>query len=134
MIRIATSNIIKHSGRCWYFTPREFPRFGVRTILSKKVSTTSPLLPSDVNKKTDVLFLHIAPCGDFWTGHEVFAAKHLQPDYVRSIAIPVEMEGDIESLLHYYDGDLDSLLKRAYDERDISIIIENLCKQQIGDS
>mmetsp|Transcript_17560 Transcript_17560/g.27350 ORF Transcript_17560/g.27350 Transcript_17560/m.27350 type:complete len:120 (-) Transcript_17560:1007-1366(-) len=38
--------------------------------------------------KNKTLFLHIAPCGDWWTGHEIYAAKHLQPDYVRSVEIP----------------------------------------------
>lgn len=130
MIRILTSNIRKYLGH----RLGEFPFFGARKFLAKKVSTTSTLVPADVKKKTDVLFLHIAPCGDFWIGHEVFAAKHLQPDYVRSIAIPVEMEGGIESLLHDYDGDLDALLKRAYDESDISILIENLHTQPLDDS
>ena len=31
---------------------------------------------------------YTAPCGDWWTGNEIFAAKHLQPDYVRSVKIP----------------------------------------------
>jgi hypothetical protein len=89
--------------------------------------TSSPGDLADI-KKSEGLFLHIAPCGDFWTGREVFAAKHLQPDYVRSIAIPKDMEGKIGSMLNDYDGDLDALLKRAYDERDISIIVQHLEK------
>mmetsp|Transcript_5487 Transcript_5487/g.11213 ORF Transcript_5487/g.11213 Transcript_5487/m.11213 type:complete len:200 (-) Transcript_5487:32-631(-) len=33
-------------------------------------------------------FFHVSPSGDWWTGPSIFAAKHLQPDYVRSIPIP----------------------------------------------
>jgi hypothetical protein len=127
MIRTATKSTIEYSRRCWFLTSR-------RKSQSKKEASTYPQLKTvDVKRKSDVLFLHIAPCGDFWTGHEVFAAKHLQPDYVRSIAIPADMEGSIESMLYNYDGDLDALLKRAYDKRDISIIIQNVCKQSIDD-
>ncbi len=39
------------------------------------------------------LFLHVGPSGDFWTGRSIFAAKHLQPGYVRS----VELDGSIDA-------------------------------------
>ena len=74
------------------------------------------------NGKTNQVYLHIAPCGDYWTGYEVFAAKHLNPDYVKSLPIPNNIEFDPEEALEYYDGDLDSLLKEAYDREDFSII------------
>jgi hypothetical protein len=34
------------------------------------------------------------PCksGDWWTGPSIFAAKHLQPDYVKSIPIPPDFD------------------------------------------
>mmetsp|Transcript_22187 Transcript_22187/g.47724 ORF Transcript_22187/g.47724 Transcript_22187/m.47724 type:complete len:167 (-) Transcript_22187:275-775(-) len=34
------------------------------------------------------VYFHVSPSGDWWTGPSIFAAKHLQPDYVRSIPIP----------------------------------------------
>jgi len=34
-----------------------------------------------------ITYLHIAPDGDWWIGSEIFAAKHLQPDYVRSFIL-----------------------------------------------
>ena len=85
---------------------------------------------------SDRLYLHVAPCGDYWTGHEVFAAKHLNPDYVKSIPVPIKMKsegadvGNIEyefnpdEILQDYDGDLDQLLKKVYDTGDISLIRE----------
>jgi hypothetical protein len=34
-------------------------------------------------------YLVLTSCsGDWWTGPSIFAAKHLQPDYVKSIPIP----------------------------------------------
>jgi len=37
---------------------------------------------------SSALFLHVGPSGDCWTGPSLFAAKHLQPDYVQSLPIP----------------------------------------------
>jgi len=34
------------------------------------------------------MYFHVSPSGDWWTGPSIFAAKHLQPDYVRSIPMP----------------------------------------------
>jgi hypothetical protein len=34
------------------------------------------------------IYLHVGPGGECWTGAEVFAAKHLQPGYVKSILLP----------------------------------------------
>ena len=34
------------------------------------------------------VYLHVGPSGDCWTGSSLFAAKHLQPDYVKSLALP----------------------------------------------
>ena len=68
--------------------------------------------------------------------HEVFAAKHLNPDYVKSIPVPIKVKsegadvGNIEyefnpdEILQDYDGDLDQLLKKVYDTGDISLIRE----------
>jgi len=33
------------------------------------------------------MYLHVGPSGDFWTAGELFAAKHLQPDYVKSVKL-----------------------------------------------
>ena len=34
------------------------------------------------------IFIWLLGSGDWWTGPSIFAAKHLQPDYVKSIPIP----------------------------------------------
>jgi hypothetical protein len=33
-------------------------------------------------------FLHISPCGDWWCGSSLYAAKHNPSDYVRSLPLP----------------------------------------------
>jgi D-lactate dehydrogenase (cytochrome) len=42
-------------------------------------------------------YLHVAPCGDAWVAPGIFAAKHLQADYVRSFG-PVSASFDAEEL------------------------------------
>ncbi|ETV75470.1 hypothetical protein H257_10307 [Aphanomyces astaci] len=66
------------------------------------------------------LFLHISPCGDWWTGSNMYAAKHLSSDYVKSIALPDGFdEVTLEtlpnaSLQRMYDtGVLDATLVRS---------------------
>jgi hypothetical protein len=41
----------------------------------------------DASSKDSRLYLHLGPSGDCWTGHNIFAAKHIQPDYVKSVEI-----------------------------------------------
>lgn len=74
----------------------------------------------------DQMYLHIAPCGDFWTDTEIFAAKHLQPDYVKSIPISTSLSVDLEEIHGSVDVDLDSVLKEVYDTGDVSILEEAL--------
>ena len=61
--------------------------------------------------------------GDWWTGPSIFAAKHLQPDYVKSIPIPKgfgpakyfsEDEDDDENDLSWEEKQ--QLLHQIYDE------------------
>lgn len=73
-------------------------------------------------------YLHVGPSGDFWTGHEVFAAKHLQPDYVKSVALPegwTEESPKTEALIALLDEN-PSLLHRIYDT---GVIDRNLLQE-----
>jgi hypothetical protein len=69
------------------------------------VSTTTTTLTSDV-------YLHVGPSGDCWTGHSIFAAKHLQPDYVKSVQLPHDT--DIDTLLERLEAE-NALAKSIYD-------------------
>lgn len=64
-------------------------------------------------------YLHIAPDGDWWTGDEIFAAKHLQPDYVRSVQIPSEFDVEewLESTFGEDDEKLTEAMQQIYDEQ-----------------
>lgn len=84
---------------------------------------TSSLKENENEKKQ---YLHIAPCGDFWVGDEVFAAKHLQPDYVKSIAIPPNLHAELQEKLETSDDDFDHVFKQVYDSGNLSILIEAL--------
>ena len=58
-------------------------------------------------------FLHVGPSGDCWTGASIFAAKHLQPDYVKSI--PLSPHICAESLLEVLE-DNPRLAQQIYDD------------------
>jgi len=71
------------------------------------------------NKDEKPLFLHIGPSGDCWTGDSIFAAKHLQPDYVRSVVLPNNYDDQkLEALLEAIEEDVD-LQRQIYDEERI---------------
>lgn len=72
-------------------------------------------------KRKDLLYLHIGPGGDSWTGTSLFAAKHLQPDYVKSVMLPEDFEEGCmttEALLQAIDQDA-KLQRQIYDEQTI---------------
>jgi len=74
---------------------------------------------SNNSKDEKPLFLHIGPSGDCWTGHSIFAAKHLQPDYVRSVGLPINYDDEkLEALLEAIEEDVD-LQRQIYDEERI---------------
>jgi hypothetical protein len=55
-----------------------------------------------------VMFLHVGPSGDSWIGTSIYAAKHLQPDYAKSIQIPQGIFND--AILMVLDGGRHSVL------------------------
>ncbi len=69
-------------------------------------------------------FLFFLRSGDWWTGPSIFAAKHLQPDYVKSIKIPPgfdpskhfseDEKGESESGMSWKEKQ--QLLHQIYDE------------------
>ena len=75
-------------------------------------------------KRLSSSYLHVGPSGDCWTGSSIFAAKHLQPDYVKSIPLPAnicakslveKLEDDIQLSQQIYDDEKlpEGLLKEA---------------------
>ena len=64
------------------------------------------------------IYLHVGPSGDFWTGHSIFAAKHLPPDYVKSVKLDDDMDVDglLELLEEASDYDGTQWTRAIYDE------------------
>jgi len=58
------------------------------------------------------IYLHIGPAGDCWTGSNLYAAKHLQPDYVKSI--PLSDDVSATALLELIEDD-SALCQKIYD-------------------
>jgi hypothetical protein len=74
-------------------------------------------------KTSKTTYLHVGPSGDCWTGDSIFAAKHLQPDYVKSIPLPVAIiDGDGDG-----DGDMqqniDNLMEVLEDDQELAASI-----------
>jgi hypothetical protein len=72
------------------------------------------LPPDGVIDSNNSVYLHVGPSGDFWTGHSIFAAKHLQPDYVKSVKLDDTM--DVDSLLDLLEENGDEWTHAIYDE------------------
>ena len=58
----------------------------------------------------------MGPSGDCWTGASIFAAKHLQPDYVKSILLPEKV--CVETLLEKLEND-PKLTQQIYDQGEL---------------
>lgn len=63
------------------------------TATATTLSSSKPTVLDATGDKTSSLsgqqlqYLHVGPSGDCWTGDSIFAAKHLQPNYVKSIPL-----------------------------------------------
>lgn len=75
------------------------------------------------------IYLHVGPGGECWMGDSIFAAKHLQPGYVKSILLPTttglrdSADGSsslAEQIVERVDRDA-KLGQRIYDEERIPI-------------
>lgn len=88
---------------------------------------------SDLKNKDD-LFLHVGPSGDCWTGSSIFAAKHLQPDYVKSVPLhPPHNDICAETLLCVLEED-SSVAQDLYDTGTLSDDLLEKVRQAMEDS
>jgi hypothetical protein len=76
------------------------------------IPTASRLFAGGSSHDGDKVYLHVGPAGDCWTGDNIFAAKHLMPDYVKSILLPNDLSTEI--LLEEMEENPD-LGQQAYD-------------------
>ena len=95
------------------------PRRRRATTISRRQLSSYPSGSSLTN--TGKLYLHVGPAGECWTGASIFAAKHLQPDYVKSVQLPddfVENPSAIEHLLEELEED-PATAQQIYDSEQI---------------
>lgn len=73
----------------------------------RRALALAPLRALARSYRAPASYVHLAPGGDWWTGDEIFAAKHNPQDYVRSLELPtgavVREDVDHETLLRMYD-------------------------------
>jgi hypothetical protein len=88
-------------------------------------SASSLLLSKDVTGDKR-LYLHVGPAGDCWTGSSIFAAKHLQPDYVKSVVLPNNLStAVVDAMLDVLESDP----AMAHEIYDTQILPENLLER-----
>lgn len=91
-----------------------------RSIALRVLSSNGRISGGGGNTVGTILYLHVGPSGDCWTGPTIFAAKHLQPDYVKSIPLPAEDESmSVEGLLEFLE-DNPKLAQEMYDTETLS--------------
>lgn len=94
---------------------------GMKLLKQRRLSVM-PIERPEYDELTRVTtYLHVGPSGDVWTGDELFAAKHLQPDYVKSIPLFVN-EYAVEHLVQELENDAKSV-QRIYDANVIPLSI-----------
>jgi hypothetical protein len=82
-------------------------------------------------------YLHIGPSGDVWIGQEMFAAKHLQPGYVKSIVLPSAFNDQEDSsfserLIEKIECNSD-LAQKIYDEEQIPMSLLEAVQKSSND-
>ena len=72
----------------------------VKNLVSSRNCNRIYSISSTIQKADDKhLHIHISPCGDWWLGAEIYAAKHLPSGYVRSIKLPDNFDEEDSHLL-----------------------------------
>lgn len=93
---------------------------------ASKTGTDNSAYVIESSMKAD-MYLHVGPSGDFWTGHSIFAAKHLQPDYVKSVRLDESI--DVDELLELLEDLGDDCTQLIYDKGEIpERVIDQLMK------
>lgn len=65
------------------------------------------IIPKRDSERREQTYFNVSPGGDWQTGSSVFAAKHLQSDYVKSIPFP----GKFDPYKYFGDEDNDDNLE-----------------------
>ena len=87
------------------------------------------LSPSAHGVNDNNLSIHISPCGDWWLGAEIYAAKHLPSGYVRSIKLPDNFDEDN----HLLDELPASAFLQMYDSGVLNLIVTSVANEKNND-
>ena len=116
-------NVIGPQGQAIITSFRSFGSIQVKYISNFPPPSVGQDVVSTTNKYC--CHLHIAPDGDWWTSDdaEIFAAKHLQPDYVHSL--PIDNEEIIFFLETYQNQEkLTIWMQNAYDTKSLPLDLQ----------
>jgi hypothetical protein len=90
-------------------------RISVLRLASDSFSRGFTSAVANEDAKSNALYLHVGPSGDCWTGSSIFAAKHLQPDYIKSIPLhPPHHDICADTLIEHLEEDA-RLARELYD-------------------
>merc|ERR1719223_1071400 len=89
---------------------------------------TSPAGLEGVVLSSKQKYLHISPSGDYWVGESLFAAKHLEPDYVKSFPIKGAFDPELneedeltvdEAIKAYDTGNLPDRFRNKFSQEEM---------------
>ena len=87
------------------------------------------LTPTVRGTTDNSMSIHISPCGDWWLGAEIYAAKHLPSGYVRSIKLPDDFDEDN----HLLDKLPASAFLQMYDSGVLILIVNSVATKDNDD-
>ena len=93
-------------------------------------STTGTSDDTDPTLNDYEYFLHIGPSGDWWVGPALFAAKHLQPNYITSLPLPPPMklqdDDDDNDIVQHWEA----VVRDALDEHPSTTLVQTMYDSQ----
>lgn len=93
------------------------PTRHLRHQVGSFTTTTIDQTPDPITEsKKKKIYLHVGPSGDSWIGDAIFAAKHNQPGYVKSIPLRNDDNSIWKDTTTDFNEDMGNLLVDILDE------------------
>jgi hypothetical protein len=110
LVSSARTMLVQNDNNNQYNIPFRINQSGLFTDRRYNSTSSEESNPKDDNSDNDddqpktKKYLHVGPCGgDVWIGDSIFAAKHLQPNYVKSIPLNEEFAAGTENYIDIDD-------------------------------
>ncbi|KAG7375066.1 molybdenum cofactor biosynthesis protein C [Nitzschia inconspicua] len=84
---LADTRLISKSGGKRHVSQQDKTNVVEKEDTTTTTTSSSSSTADDTSSSQLPTHLHVGPSGDVWVGNSIFAAKHLQPDYVKSIPL-----------------------------------------------